>query len=415
VHVLHVSDLHFGRHHWATDGRGEGHAASLEEALSSCLEGWSIGALVVSGDLSQRCAPGELATAARELRQLAVSLKLQPEQVVVTPGNHDVDWSLAKADHDNGTATRFLPWRQFLEDLYTPKLAAKLYPAHHPGFVALHDLGDVAIVSVSSCLFENHQDHYGYIGKSQLERLAALLKGSAHRYRVVTVHHHLLPIPAEAIPPDPGEAATSVDVSLVRDGGVALRRLGQLGVQFILHGHKHDALRRFHSFAGPRERGIHILGAGSAGVNVAELPPTRSHHAQILTLEKGPVLTELTARDYEWKLGPPDLLFHSYDELDYLEEKLAQRSIEGTPLLELVRRGATQQSNWLDKSARDVMEAIKRAGATPKQVDGAYWWLIVYGVLRFKNDNTWWDKQTWDGSVDHAMLPPRGRLLLSRL
>lgn len=422
MRILHISDLHYGFHHWletpAVDGAA--HVRTLVRALSNCLERQDrIDAVVVSGDVTQRGAETEFRIAATELRQLANSLGLREKDIVVTPGNHDIDWNISKSDPKK----RFDPWRAFLNDLYTPDLAARLYPPNSPGFATVHSFAEqeVAIATLSSCLFENHQDHYGYVGRAQLDRLASLLV-DAPRWRIVATHHHLLPTPAEAVPADPASgAATVIDVSVIRDGGVILQELGSLGVRAVLHGHKHDPVQRYHAFMRTPGAGVLLLGAGSAGVKHEELPPGRSHHAQIITVDhRGvPFVQELTEKNYQWSLGQQELLYECYDELADLRSELSARKMgkggKGRTLLDLVHAAAGALKGNLDNvSARDLMESIER-NASKSQVESAYWWLIVLGILRFKDVEYWWDEEDWEGSVDRTSIARRGQMLLHQL
>jgi 3',5'-cyclic AMP phosphodiesterase CpdA len=98
VRLLHVSDLHFGRH-------------SLPEPLA-VIEGMiqreRFDAVVVSGDLTQRARLGEFARA-RDFLDLAA----QVGPVLAVPGNHDCAWWRAPM-HLAPTGWMFAKWRRGL-------------------------------------------------------------------------------------------------------------------------------------------------------------------------------------------------------------------------------------------------------------------------------------------------------------
>lgn len=101
---VHISDIHFGH--------GRAHAqverAEILEALIEDLRHLSpkipeIDQIIVSGDISYSggaLGDHEYAEARRFLDRLTAALGLDRDAVLVTPGNHDVDRSVAQRDHD---------------------------------------------------------------------------------------------------------------------------------------------------------------------------------------------------------------------------------------------------------------------------------------------------------------------------
>src|SRR5919197_6208012 len=77
VTIAHLSDLHFG---------GYADLAQIE-ALEAFLPGIAAGAIVISGDLSQRARHGEFQAAHAFLHRLRAAAP-----VLVVPGNHDIEW-----------------------------------------------------------------------------------------------------------------------------------------------------------------------------------------------------------------------------------------------------------------------------------------------------------------------------------
>jgi 3',5'-cyclic AMP phosphodiesterase CpdA len=77
MRILHVSDLHFGRHS----------IPAQVQALESYIAGESFDAIVISGDVSQRTRRREFERASAFVRRCEVSAP-----TVVVPGNHDCAW-----------------------------------------------------------------------------------------------------------------------------------------------------------------------------------------------------------------------------------------------------------------------------------------------------------------------------------
>jgi hypothetical protein len=113
---------------------------------------------------------------------------------------------------------------------------------------------------------------------------------------------------------------------------------------------------------------------------------------------------------------PPPLTPH-YDELAQLEHDLDQRLVGEFTLLEILAKSAVEHADWSKRSARHLMNTIALRSAdlvNGDELDDVYWWLIVYGVLRFVGIERWWSRRRdWQHSVDFAEIAPRGKHLLN--
>lgn len=112
--------------------------------------------------------------------------------------------------------------------------------------------------------------------------------------------------------------------------------------------------------------------------------------------------------------GMPEV---EYDELYNLRQELRSRSFEGASLLTLLKRAAKKSaSSWKYSSAEDLIDAIEPSLYYWETLDAVYWWLLVYGILRFTEIDTWWDEDEWyEDSIEHAEIAPRGVALLNVL
>ncbi len=88
TYILHLSDLYFG-----TDKNAQDRCNRLVQDLNSDdLNCNSLDALVLSGDITKHAVEEEYDEAVFFLDLLGVSLGLKPSQVVIVPGNHDINW-----------------------------------------------------------------------------------------------------------------------------------------------------------------------------------------------------------------------------------------------------------------------------------------------------------------------------------
>jgi hypothetical protein len=113
---------------------------------------------------------------------------------------------------------------------------------------------------------------------------------------------------------------------------------------------------------------------------------------------------------------PPE---ERYDELANLETELDNRLVGEFTVLDLLKKAAAEHSDWSKRSARSVMNALAKTCSdlcNREELEDVYWWLMVYGVLRFSGISRWWGrKRDWEHSVDFAEIAPRGRHLLDGL
>jgi 3',5'-cyclic AMP phosphodiesterase CpdA len=91
MHILHLSDLHFGildqANLWSNQL-----AADLYNDLSIP----HLDVLILSGDIANYSTEEEYIAAEQFLDNLRQDFALNPEQIILVPGNHDLNWKLAK-------------------------------------------------------------------------------------------------------------------------------------------------------------------------------------------------------------------------------------------------------------------------------------------------------------------------------
>jgi len=236
VTILHASDVHFGKPH----------LPELSKALVRFVHRERPGAVVISGDLTQRARVEEYRDARAFLDALA------PFPVVVTSGNHDV------------------PLYRVWERFFTP---FRNYHAHiRPALDTVLDLeggpgtpGGARIVALNSTT-PRRAIVNGRIRAGQFDAadrwFAAAPVGAL---RVLVVHHNLID-PADGVYGRPLRGARQV-----------LRRLQRWGVDMVLSGHVHRThLTSSRPRTSPREHrerrgasadasaGVPILLAGTA-------------------------------------------------------------------------------------------------------------------------------------------------------
>ncbi|MBD2362506.1 HEAT repeat domain-containing protein [Anabaena minutissima FACHB-250] len=91
MYILHLSDLHFG-----TPDQSKLWSNQLASDLQNELEIPHLDALILSGDIANKSTPAEYQAAQQFFDELRQDFSLQHEQIIIVPGNHDLNWQLAK-------------------------------------------------------------------------------------------------------------------------------------------------------------------------------------------------------------------------------------------------------------------------------------------------------------------------------
>lgn len=330
--ILHLSDIHFGRK-VGKDGEVKDMHRFRDGEYSRKLSQHIINEftaknahfthspeklyLLVSGDITYTAQTDEFELAKEFLVEVCDGLKIGRERVCIVPGNHDVSWK----DSESNKAHRFDNYIGFLLSFY----GEERLRARHPKFDwdlnfyskrpdpwkllnIYHDPeASLTIIGLNSCVYETHQDHYGFIGGRQMRAIEDLLEDhetSGDAIRVALFHHHLHPFP-ELVELD-GNTDPWVDISIIRDSGIIERQLERLKFDLILHGHKHKPQLRETTIrnldgSNSDSKKLIVCGAGSVGVNSAELEHNISNQYQVVEVLRTPRRKGVDFLRVEWR------------------------------------------------------------------------------------------------------------------
>lgn len=317
--ILHLSDLHFSK----ADPEVVRYSQLLEDLRQQQVD--KLDALVVTGDIVQSGDPREYSCARKFLERLASSFALSSRQIVLVPGNHDMNWPLARQayrlHYRHEYTDELVPGTYFVaggdvidvrnEDAYCERLRpfgdfyraikGTEYPLafEEQGTIDyLSDLG-ICILGLNSAWETDHHFH----DRSSIHSAAlsnALLKLpvlEANVLRIVVFHH-----------PVGGD-----EKSRIQDTAF-LQRLAVHGFQLALHGHIHRAAegvyRYDHSMDGRR---IEIIAAGTFGAPTKAWVPGYPLQYNLLLVDPERITVETRSRrepegawepDARWRQGP---------------------------------------------------------------------------------------------------------------
>jgi 3',5'-cyclic AMP phosphodiesterase CpdA len=244
--------------------RGHIHRASYVRAIAREIARAKIDHVVVTGDLTNLALEPEFELARDVLR---TELGIDPANVTVVPGNHDL--------YTRGALTSrrfeayFAEWLQ--GDL--PELAVDVGGARFP-VVKLR--GSVAVVALSSAVPRLPLVAAGELGRAQLEALARVLAHPevARRTVVLALHH----------PAVDGWSAVKAHIEGLRDAPALLERLSRVPRGLVLHGHLHRRIQRIVTTAAGK---LHHVGATSASLH--DPSPDRMAGFNVYEIDDGAV------------------------------------------------------------------------------------------------------------------------------
>ena len=187
--IVHISDLHFGRHDNV-----------VAEALHECIVKASPDLLVVSGDLTQRARHVEF-TAARAFLDRMSSVPM-----VIVPGNHDVPLY----DIVRRFARPLGGFRHLISPIVEP-------------FFADEEIAVLGINTARSLAIKS-----GRISLEQMDKIRRTFETLPHSLlKALVIHHPLAP------------TADSPDLDRVGRWRLAIKAIREVGIHLIFSGHHH--------------------------------------------------------------------------------------------------------------------------------------------------------------------------------
>src|SRR5262249_33462114 len=94
IRLLALSDLHFSHANQAVVWTDQ-----LHEDLVTNLDVRRLDYLILAGDIADKSLPEEYGAAYSFVGEVAKRFGLDPERILVVPGNHDVNWEISKKSY----------------------------------------------------------------------------------------------------------------------------------------------------------------------------------------------------------------------------------------------------------------------------------------------------------------------------
>lgn len=295
--ILHLTDLHFAKddhrdqHAWRLESENGDHA-TLVEAITHAVNDQTIGAVIVTGDLTFKGAREEFDEARVSLTRLLGILNLDVDRLVVVPGNHDIRWTKDESYSEDAKVTQASKeakenYARFYRATFRHEPEAHLGMGRRFALPCGHTIEVCALNSSSLQTGAKFLAGMGKIDELSFTAVANDLQWTDENtaaLRFLAIHHHLA-LTEDLEPSDGYYKGFGMAVDAARIQRAAVKR----GVHLAVHGHKH---RSFiwrssvselpeHSQPDQSSRALSIVGGGSAGSTDVE---SASHYFNIIEL-----------------------------------------------------------------------------------------------------------------------------------
>jgi predicted MPP superfamily phosphohydrolase len=276
--LLWLSDTHFSEEgHHGFPLKSTATKSNLAESITRSFKETfpQVAGIIISGDITWRNLPTEFQLATEFIRELTFWSPLQPDQIAICPGNHDLKWSDDPADKTKPIDSVGRDYSQAYAAFYEGRffIAPNEFLSCGRRFLMGNAI-PVDIACLNSSYLQQLKDAFqghGFIGDKQMEFVASEMNwdpdpDKPRAFRIVVLHHHLIPTTFRAT------AIADYAYSVVLDAEALSRWIAKYRVDLVLHGHMHQPfctwIRRPINVGKP-EQGWHtfsVIGMGSSGV-----------------------------------------------------------------------------------------------------------------------------------------------------
>ena len=273
LHILHLSDIHLNSISDANQYRNQ-----LETDLIKELKINKLDYVVISGDITNQSIQDEYNAAVVMIKGLIQRFKLDINNVIIIPGNHDLNWDISRKAYkftdnppnplpighikagDVGVLLkdeslyreRFINFSNYLyKELFDTD-----YPLNYVDQAILYpNIKDkILFLGLNSCWEIDHHEpnqKRANINTDAFSRaIQQILDEKYDDWLKIAVWHH---------PVNGDEALVNSDF---------IEQLVVHGFQICMHGHIHEAIEMYSKY--DEKRGIHIVGAGTFGAQIGD-------------------------------------------------------------------------------------------------------------------------------------------------
>jgi predicted MPP superfamily phosphohydrolase len=268
IRILHLSDIHLN-----SKNEAKKYKMQLEIDLKRNLHADHLDFIVFTGDIANRSLPEEYEAAVEMVSEILASFHMEASQLIMVPGNHDLNWEFAEKSYEFIYNTRknnrinesftipageygFLQRNektykerfQHFNKYFYEKLLNVSYPSDYAeqGQVFFFQEHKILFLTLNTAweVDFHYKDRASICMESLNFAFQKITDSKYEDWLKIAVWHH--PV---------------TGLQMMKDDSLQL--LSANGFQIILHGHVHEALSSFYTY--DKQHEIRIIGAGTFG------------------------------------------------------------------------------------------------------------------------------------------------------
>jgi predicted phosphodiesterase len=278
IKIALLGDIHFGKYarsiEFSTPGTkmqdNTAGAQSIKNGIIEILKPEKIDYIFVAGDITSTGSPIEYRDCENLITEVAREVGVNDSNIIVSLGNHDVDWRIANLNHaennDENEKTYIIKTKETYQ-IVAASIAKLMFKSnrfrcHGPvPFSGIFEDEQLVIFVLNSGYFCSPDDKipHGKIDEEQLKwlEIEAVKLKNIEKWKILLLHHHLFNYPYHT---------PHHDVSLLREGSEVIEIAGKAGIHVICHGHRHHP-KAVNDFRDEWLNPITFICSGSCSVN----------------------------------------------------------------------------------------------------------------------------------------------------
>lgn len=292
-----ISDLHVGDGARSNDLKP---AASLTEGENGFLDRFEdfckdadiyADYLVVTGDVTNRASDEEIQHASHVITHVAECMKVDKENVIYVPGNHDVNWRVIGED-DSGWSDRYAGFSDanLLFQTIDSASSGEIYDSNYFDIV---EKGNAIFVRYNSAHGDgpNKKVHNGEFDIACLPALQSEMdRVKDNKIKVFITHHHPYMYP---------NLFPGVDYSAMQNAEALLDFLVRNEFDLLLHGHRH--VPQFKSEIRGSGKSLLVIGGGSFCAKLGDyLSESSNNQFHLISIDGVNEQEEVKGDLYSW-------------------------------------------------------------------------------------------------------------------
>ena len=248
--------------------------------------------IIVTGDVAETASRVEYAIAESFLKELAASINISHDNILVVPGNHDISWATSKRlfrghPEDSVPSISHMRLRKSFDTFASRLGVITPSPNGKPEIVVKPELSTIFLL-IDSTLNETHfsASHYGVAREQDIAdaiRQVDSIDEERNLLRIAVCHHN--------------PRAQPLQSDCLRNGDYVMTSLAEAGFSALLHGHIHLADASIVAKLGQRH--LAVCSTGRAFAADEESPAWAPRYQTLCLDPSGNVDSFLVMRKWE--------------------------------------------------------------------------------------------------------------------